>query len=159
MRTQKRSGEIPDERRDKSSIKIFIFRTFAYNPGHYNTLFMNLRQKRLADSIRAYASEDIQKFEEFHDHDFGIISVVEVIVTPDYEYADIYISAQRNEKELPHFVAKVASETRRRIVKDFSLRKTPLLRYKLGSKQKDTGNILSLIHSLDQQYGLSREDS
>ncbi len=120
---------------------------------------MNLRQKRLADTLRQYASEDIQKFEEFHTHDFGIISVIEVEISPEYEYADIYVTSQSNEKDLPHFLAPCANDTRKRIVKDFSLRKTPFLRYRVGKKQKNTSDILSLIHSLDTQYGLSRENS
>lgn len=120
---------------------------------------MNLRQKRLADSIRAYVWADIQTLCEFRDHDFWVVSVIEVTISPDYEYADVYLSCQKNEKDLPHFVAPTAEETRRRLVKDFSLRKTPHLRYKIGKKQKDTNDILSLIHSLDQQYGLSRENS
>lgn len=120
---------------------------------------MNIRQKRLAESIRAYASEDIQKLCELAEHDFGVVSVIEVDVSPDYEYADVYISSQKNEKDLPHFVAPTAPTTKRRLTKDFSLRKTPNIRYKIAQRQKNTNDILSLIHSLDQQYGLSRENS
>lgn len=55
---------------------------------------MNLRQKRLADALRTYASEDILTFEQMRPHAFGMISVIEAIVSDDYEYADVYISCQ-----------------------------------------------------------------
>lgn len=118
---------------------------------------MNLRQKRLADAIRTYASEDIMNYEQFHTHNFWVISVVEVDVNSDYDYADIYINSQKDENLLPHFLAPCADLTRKRIGKDYSLRKIPILRFRVGKKQKHTAEILDIIHSLDRQYGLSRQ--
>ncbi len=118
---------------------------------------MNLRQKRLADAIRTYASEDIMNFEQLHTHTFGIITVVEVDVNSDYDYADIYVNSQKDENLLPHFLAHCAEITRKRIGKDYSLRKIPILRFRVGKKQKQTAEILDIIHSLDRQYGLSRQ--
>ena len=94
-------------------------------------------------------------FEQFHKHDFGIISVTEVEITEDYEYADILVASQENEKNLPHFLAPCAEIIRKKIGKDFSLRKIPRIRIRTGKQKNNTSDILSLIQSLDNQYGLS----
>ncbi len=119
---------------------------------------MNLRQKRLADAIRTYASEDILAFEQLRPHPFGMISVIEVEVSVDYEHADVSVSAQFEEKNLPHFLAPSAENIRRRVGKDFSLRKIPHIRFRTNKNQRKTADILSIIHSLDTQYGLSHEN-
>lgn len=66
---------------------------------------MNLRQSRLADAIRTYASEDILTYSQIHEPHFGIISVISVEVSSDYSYADIFVSCQENEKQLPKYLA------------------------------------------------------
>lgn len=119
---------------------------------------MNIRQSRLADAIRTYASEDILNLSQLRDHEFGIISVIRVEVSPDYSYADIYVMCQRNQKLLPKFLAPTEQATRKRLAKDFSMRIIPNLRYRLDTKQKNSTDILSLIQSLDAQYGLSHEN-
>ncbi len=120
---------------------------------------MNLRQKRLADAIRNYASESILLFEQMQPHTFGIISVTMVDISPDYSYADIYLSAQSDEKKLPHFIAPIAHDIERYIGKTFSLRKTPHIRFKLQKEASKATNVLELINTLDHQYGLSQMDS
>jgi ribosome-binding factor A len=118
---------------------------------------MNIRQERLAQAIQTYASEDIIAYEQSRNHDFGIISVLGVVLSSDYSYADVSVMSQRNEKSLPKFLTPTEERTRRRITKDFSMYKTPRLRYRIDLKEKSKNDILSLIHSLDTQYGLSRE--
>ena len=120
---------------------------------------MNLRQKRLADAIRSYSSQVILLYEQMRPHNFGIISVTSVDISIDYSYADIFITAQENEKELPHFIAPIAHDIERHIGKEFSLRKTPHIRFKLPKEAKKETNILELINTLDHQYGLSQMDS
>ena len=120
---------------------------------------MNLRQKRLADVIRTYASQSIMDYEQMRPHLFGIISVIAVDVNKDYSYADIFISAQEHEKELPHFIAPTAHGIERYIGKEFSLRKVPHIRFKLSSETRKETNILELINTLDHQYGLSQMDT
>lgn len=120
---------------------------------------MNLRQKRLADSIRTYASEEVLSFGQMQNHDFGIISVIGAEIADDYAYADISVRSQKNEKDLPHFLAPMAYLIQRRVARDFSLRKIPTFRFRKAENINTETDILSLIHSLDKQYGLSRENS
>jgi ribosome-binding factor A len=120
---------------------------------------MTIRQERLADVIQKYASEDIITYSQMHDHDFGVISVLSVTVSPDYTYADISVMSQNHRESLPKFLTAVEPTTRRRITKDFSLWKIPKLRFRIDKKEGKTTDILTLIHTLDTQYGLSREDN
>ena len=120
---------------------------------------MNLKQKRLADAIKSYAAEEIMDYEQMREHHFGIISVSSVTITDDYQYADIYVHSQNDETKLPHFLAPVAHILQKRIGKNFSLRKIPAIRFRKSSEISGENNILSLIHTLDLQYGLSRENS
>ena len=120
---------------------------------------MNLRQKRLADVIRTYASQSIMNYEQMRPHAFWIISVITVDVNADYSFADIFVSAQENEKDLPHFIAPCAHAIERYIGKEFSLRKIPHIRFRLSSEKRKESNILALINTLDHQYGLSQMDS
>ena len=136
------------------------YRDFFWNTESFlYTQLMNLRQKRLADVIRTYASQSIMDYEQMRPHLFGIISVIAVDVNQDYSYADIFISAQEHEKELPHFIAPTAHGIERYIGKEFSLRKVPHIRFKLSSETRKETNILELINTLDHQYGLSQMDT
>lgn len=87
-----------------------------------------------------------------------MISVIDATVSEDYEYADISVSSQYEEKDLPHFLAPCVENIRKRIGKDFSLRKIPYIRLRIAKNQRSTADILSLIQSLDNQYGLSHEN-
>lgn len=120
---------------------------------------MNLRQKRLADAVQRYASENILAFEQAQSHGFGIISVIKAEITEDYAYADIYVRSQKDERNLPHFLAPIAHIIQKKLAKDFSLRKIPALRFRRAQEISQENDILSLIHSLDAQYGLSHENS
>lgn len=120
---------------------------------------MNLRQKRLADAVQKYASENILAFEQAQSHDFGIISVIKAEITEDYAYADIFVNSQENEKKLPHFLAPIAHIIQKKLAKDFSLRKIPTLRFRKAQEINQENDILSLIHTLDVKYGLSHENS
>lgn len=120
---------------------------------------MNLKQKRLAETMKIYAAEEILSYEQMKEHNFGIISVTSVNIKDDYQYADIYAHSQQNEADLPHFLAPIAHTIQKKIGKDFSLRKIPSIRFRKASEISQENDILSLIHTLDLQYGLSRENS
>lgn len=120
---------------------------------------MNLKQKRLADAMKTCAAEEILSYEQMHEHSFGIISVASVTITDDYQYADIYVHSQFEEEKLPHFIAGVARMIQKKIGKNFSLRKIPSIRFRKASEVSAENDILSLIHTLDLQYGLSHENS
>jgi ribosome-binding factor A len=120
---------------------------------------MNIRQKRLADAVRTVASEIILEFEQAQTHPHGIITLINVEITTDYSYGDIYVSAQYEDKNLPHFIAPTAHDIERTIGKKFALRKVPHIRFKLLKEAKKETHILELINTLDHQYGLSQVDS
>jgi ribosome-binding factor A len=118
---------------------------------------MNIRKERLADLIQRYASESVLAYEQAHDHDFGIISVLSVDVSTDYSYADISVMSQKNEVSLPKFLSPTEGIIRKYVSRNHTLWKIPRIRFRINKKDKNTNDILTLIHSLDTQYGLSQE--
>jgi ribosome-binding factor A len=118
---------------------------------------MKLRHERLADIIRTIASEHIIQHLREYENTVGIVSIVEVEITPDEGYADIYVSSSEpsEEKGLPKLFAPLANSIAHRIGRDVGIRRAPIIRFRTAKKQKSTGDILSIINSLDKQYGLS----
>lgn len=116
---------------------------------------MTIKTDRLKDSIRAVAMEFVLNFSREYNHNHGIISVVDVIISPDKSYADICVFGQWDNKELPKFLSPIASDIHKKISRDFSLRKTPRIRFRIAKNQESKKDILTLIKELDEQYGLS----
>lgn len=120
---------------------------------------MSFRTARLSDTLQRFASADIIGYCELHEHPHGVIAVISVEVSKDLSYADIFVNSQHDEKNLPHFLAPCAELTKRKISKELSLRRMPILRYRVATEQRQTNDILHLISSLDRQYELSSSDT
>ncbi len=118
---------------------------------------MKLRHERLAEAIRQIASEHIIRFCQEYDVTTGIISISDVDISSDESYADIYLqsSDKDEEKTLPKILAPLATQIMHDIGKDIAIRRSPKIRFKAQKKTKNNQDILSLINSLDKQYGLS----
>jgi ribosome-binding factor A len=80
---------------------------------------MKLRHERLSEMIRNTASETIIIHSQEFDHNFGIISVTDVVISPDEQYTDIYVHAQENITELARFLKPLSSKIEHTIGKDF----------------------------------------
>lgn len=55
---------------------------------------MTIKTDRLSESIRIIATEEILTHSRDYDNTYGIISVLEVIISSDKSYADIMIHGQ-----------------------------------------------------------------
>jgi ribosome-binding factor A len=119
---------------------------------------MTIRTDRLAEEIRNYASSAIMNMTQYADHPYGMITVSGVEITKDKSYADVYVNSSHDEDTLPKFIAPLARELHTSISRDFGMRKTPKIRFRIrkGNASSPT-DILALIHSLDKQYGLSQD--
>lgn len=118
---------------------------------------MKIRTERLSHSIHSIASSEILTFSQEKDHNFWIISIIEVILSKDESYADVYVSSHEDEENLPKFLAPSAKIIEHAIGKNLGIRRSPKIRFRIKKNLKSAGDILSLIHSLDKQYGLSEE--
>lgn len=118
---------------------------------------MKLRHERLAEIIRSISSEHIILFSQEYDAIDWIISITDVDISTDEGYADIYVNSSNKdeEKTLPKVLAPLARDIMRDIGKNVGIRKSPQIRFKIKKKLKNNQDILSLINSLDKQYGLS----
>ncbi len=116
---------------------------------------MKVRKERLAEMTRQIASEHIVHFCQEQNHDFGIISVIEVEISKDEEYADLYVHAQEHSDQVNKFLAPLSRKIEQSIAREFGLRRVPKIRFRTKKNHKNPTDILALINSLDKQYGLS----
>lgn len=117
---------------------------------------MTIRTDRLAESIRTLAIEEILSFSRDYEHNHGIVSVLEVIISSDKSYADIMVHGQWDDKELTQFLAPIARIIHTRISRELWLRRTPRIRFRVAKNINEKADILSIINQLDLQYGLSK---
>ena len=116
-------------------------------------------QARHVDVLRNHAAQAILEYNEFHENNFGIISVTRVLLTPDQKYLDIFVTAQNETDELPHYLAPIAPNIRERIGRFGALRVLPTVRFRIDFEGRKTDTLLSLISQLDRKYALSSESS
>jgi ribosome-binding factor A len=74
-------------------------------------------------------------------------------------YADIFVQSQEDSQTLPKFLAPLAQKIHAKMGKEIGLRKTPKVRFRVKKEKRNSADILSLIHELDQKYGLSQENN
>lgn len=119
---------------------------------------MKLRHERLAEMIRTVASEHMVRFFQEYEHTKWIVSITEVEITRDEWYVDVYVSSSEKseEKWLPKILAPLANNIAHTIGKDMGIRRSPIIRFRTSKKQQSTQDVLTIIHSLDQKYGLSK---
>lgn len=116
---------------------------------------MSLHKERLTEKVKQIASEEIIGFLEFSSHTFWVVTIVDTIVSKDGSYADIFVSSTENTEQLPKFLTPLSGKIHLRISKDLAIRKTPKIRFRKMKNIRKPADILSLINSLDKQYGLS----
>ncbi len=57
------------------------------------TTTMTIKRERLQETIREIASRHVTLWGQNFDHGFGIVSIIDVTLSPDRGYADIYLAA------------------------------------------------------------------
>ena len=78
-----------------------------------------LRIDRLSEMIRTLASEKIILLANEYNHEFGIISVIDVVLSKDEEYADIYVTSSEQAPDLTRFLAQFAHKIEQSMGKEF----------------------------------------
>lgn len=118
---------------------------------------MTIKTDRLKESIQLIANEKILELSREYEHDFGIIALTDVVISPDKSYADLLVFGQGDNNLLVKFLAPIASKIHMKISEDLALRKTPRIRFRVAKNQDPKKNILDTIRELDEQYGLSEQ--
>lgn len=118
---------------------------------------MNIRLERIAHALQKIAGEVVVTSAQNREHDFGIISTHHAEISKDLSYVDIFVSSEKNVSHLLEFVRPLSHTVKHRIATEIHLRKLPEIRWRIDTEKQKQHTILSLIHELDQQYGLSRE--
>ncbi len=116
---------------------------------------MSTKTDRFAETILTMSSPIILEHIREHGEEFGIVSIVNVEISKDRSYADIYVSATTNEAMLPKKLAPLADKLRHDIGKQVQTYKIPFIRFKRVKNEAVTRNVQDIINELSKQYGLS----
>jgi ribosome-binding factor A len=119
---------------------------------------MSTKSDRFAETILAIASPVILEYVREYAPEFGIVSIVNVEITSDRSYADIFIAAAANEATLPKKLAPLADSLRHEIGKQVHTYKIPHIRFKRIKNQAVVNNVHDIINQLSKQYGLQEAD-
>lgn len=117
---------------------------------------MTIKTDRLKESIYIIASQEMLHYSREYEHEHGIITILDVVISPDKSYADLQVHGQSDDKELTQFLTPITSRIHTRISRELWLRKTPKIRFRVAKKTQEKKDILTIIQELDAQYGLSR---
>ena len=92
------------------------------------------RLKRLESLSREVISKLI--FEELPDseNNFGIITITDIVISPDLSYLDVWVSAFKNQEILAKTLAKYNYQIQARYNKMMNIRKLPRIRYRYDDK-------------------------
>lgn len=119
---------------------------------------MTIKTDRLKEAIFTIANEAIIAHSREFEHNHGIVTLVDVVFSPDKAYADLMVFSAENSGELAKFLSPIAGKIHMKISRDLALRKTPRIRFRLAKNQAAKKDILATIAELDAQYGLSQND-
>lgn len=106
-----------------------------------------IMQENLTPYILEYAA-DKQDY-------FWIVSVIEIKVSKDYSYADIYVTCQNNQVELPRYLSQFSWELKSMIWRDMWARKSPTIRFKVSKNASWAQDVLSILSELWAKYDLN----
>lgn len=92
------------------------------------------RIKKLESMSREIISTLI--FEELEDieNDFWIITITEIVISPDLSYLDVWVSSLKNQDILAKTLAKHNNEIQWKYNRAISIRKLPKIRYRYDNK-------------------------
>lgn len=114
---------------------------------------MNRRPERLASTIQKELGMMILR--ELNDPRLtGMPSITRVKVTPDLEYADIYVSVmgtQGQQSAALNALKHSAGLMRTRLTKDLSLRQAPFIRFHLDTELKKEIEMMALLDQVARE--------
>ncbi len=110
---------------------------------------MKLERIKRAESIskkiiREYLIQDLQELSE----DFGIITVLDVKVSQDLSYLDIYVSSLKNPDSLTKTLAEHAHNLQHLLGKKISFIRVPKVRFRYDETWKNSFHIYQTIQNL-----------
>jgi ribosome-binding factor A len=80
--------------------------------------------------------------------DFGIITITESKISPDFSYVDFYVSSITQSELLTKFLAVHAQEIENRMCRKMSIRKVPKVRFRYDESGKTAFEIYQEIKKL-----------
>lgn len=81
----------------------------------------------------------------------GLITITDVVISPDLSYLDAYVSGLKNEETLCKNLAEHAHILQRKLWKDIDFIKVPKIRFRYDSSWKTSSEIHQTLKQLDEK--------
>ncbi len=108
---------------------------------HRKEKVQNISRKIIADFINQDLPDE--------DKIFGLINISEIILSSDYSYLDVYVSAFYKKDLLTKTLAAHAHKIQKLIWKDIGLRKSPKVRFRYDTMWEISSKIQTEINTLN----------
>ena len=118
---------------------------------------MTIKTNRFADTFCTLASPIILDHVREYGEQFGVVSLVKAEITKDRSYADLYVSASKNEDTITKFLAPVAQDIWEAVAANTQTYKIPKIRFKRMKNKEVEHSVQDLITELSKQYDLHSE--
>ncbi len=106
---------------------------------------------KIERTLKEVMTPEILQYVRENNEEFEIVTVVEVKISTDFNYVDIYLTSQQNQDKLPKFLASFAPTLKKFLSKNMSLRKTPQIRFRIDKKVQETSKIYSLLDEIKKE--------
>lgn len=111
----------------------------------------NIKLERFEKQILGIVTPIILNYTKEKWQKFVLVSVISVKLSVDYNYADIFVTCEQNEKDLLKFLSTIWPVLKREISRVLSLRKTPQVRFKIDKEVGKVSNIYSILNSIKEE--------
>jgi ribosome-binding factor A len=131
----------------------------CYRPAASRHMPTPIRQKRVAEQIRAELSQLLQR--ELRDPRLSLVTVTRVMVDRELMHADVYVSTlgdDARQAELMHALDSAQGLLRREIGKRVRLRQTPHLVFHWDPGMENMENVARLLDELKHDDAHQREE-
>lgn len=106
------------------------------------------RKKKWESIMQKIASDYIVEELREDSWDFGIITITETKISPDFSYVDFYVSSLYKSELLTKFLAEYAQEIENRMCRCMAIRKIPKVRFRYDETGKTSFEIYQEIKKL-----------
>ena len=96
-------------------------------------------------------SEEILNYMQFKEHNYWIITVIDIKLSKDLEYLDIFLSATNFKKDLFKFIKPVIKNIKRKVSRDLAKYKSPIIRLKDASVKDSESKVLDLLNEISRE--------
>lgn len=110
-----------------------------------------IKLEKFERTLKELMTPEILQYSRENSDVFWMVTVLEVKLSSDFNYADIYVTGQQNQEKLAKFLASFAPELKKMISRKLSLRKTPQIRFRIDKKEEKNIKMYNLLDEIKKE--------